>query len=60
MIKLFKTLRRENEYILQLKGLCSNNKLPKGILFEGSAAIKDALEQFKRAKELDVNNEKRP
>lgn len=60
MIKLFKTLRKENEDILQLKGLCSNNKLPPGILLDGSAAIKDAIQMFKRAKELDAKNEKRP
>ena len=60
MIKLFKTLRKENEDILKLKGLCPDNKLPKGVLLEGSAAIKDAIGQFTNTKEMDMKNEKRP
>ena len=57
---MFKVLRQENEDILKLKGLCSDNKLPKGLLMQGSGAIKDALQQFSSAKEQDMQNEKRP
>lgn len=60
MIKIFKTLRKENEDILKLKGLCPDNKLPKGVLLEGSSAIKNALENFTNIKKHDINNEKRP
>lgn len=60
MLKLFKTLRKEHEDILKLKGLCPDNKLPKGLLFGGSTAIKNAIEQFANAKEADVDNERRP
>jgi serine/threonine-protein phosphatase 2B catalytic subunit len=60
MMKLFKTLRKENEDILKLKGLCPDKKLPKGVLLEGSTAIKDAIDQFASAKKMDISNEKRP
>lgn len=60
IIKLFKTLRKENEDILKLKGLCPDNKIPKGLLLEGSSAIKDAISQFASAKKEDISNEKRP
>ena len=60
MIKLFKVLRQENEDILKLKGLCPDNKLPRGVLLQGASAIKDALQQFGDAKQMDQQNEKRP
>ena len=60
MLKMFKTLRKENEDILKLKGLCPDNKLPKGLLLGGASAIKDAIEQFAKAKEMDKNNEMWP
>ncbi len=60
MIKMFKVLRKENEDILKLKGLCPDNKLPKGVLFQGSSAIKDALQQFGDVRKMDIVNEKRP
>ena len=60
MMKLFKTLRKDNEDILKLKGMCPDNKLPKGLLLEGTTAIKDAIEQFDSAKKMDMKNEKRP
>lgn len=60
MLKLFKTLRQENEDILKLKGLCPDSKIPRGVLLQGAAAIKDALTQFTNAKKADLNNEARP
>jgi serine/threonine-protein phosphatase 2B catalytic subunit len=35
MIKMFKTLREDNESIVKLKGMCSDGKIPKGLLTEG-------------------------
>lgn len=60
MIKMFKVLREQNEDILRLKGLCPDNKLPKGVLLEGSSGIKDAIQQFEALKKADMKNEKRP
>ena len=60
MMKLFKVLREQNEDILKLKGLCPDNKLPKGVLLEGSNAIKDAIQQFNDTQKADILNEKRP
>lgn len=57
---MFKTLRLENEDILKLKGLSPDSKIPKGVLLEGSSAIKDAIAQFADVKKLDEGNEKRP
>lgn len=60
MIRMFKVLRQENEDILKLKGLCTDSKLPRGILLQGSSAIKDALQQFTSVKSADKINEARP
>lgn len=60
MIKLFKTLRKDNEDILKLKGMCADNKLPRGLLLQGTSAIKDAIQQFESAQQLDRANDKRP
>ncbi len=35
MMKMFKTLREENESVVQLKGICPDGKVPKGLLLEG-------------------------
>lgn len=55
MLKMQKVLREECESILTIKSM-NNEKLPQGILLEGKAAI----EEFKRIKYLDLQNEKRP
>jgi serine/threonine-protein phosphatase 2B catalytic subunit len=60
MIKMFKTLRKEQETIVSLKDLSSDNKLPKGLLVEGREALLTALEQFQRIREGDLANESRP
>ncbi len=60
MVKMFRLLRQHNEDILKLKGLCPDNKLPRGVLTQGSTAIKDAIQQFQSAKKEDLMNEKRP
>ena len=68
-MKMFKTLREENELIMKLKGFCPGNKIPRGILMQGPEALKTgkinnnfllAYERYKNAKHLDIVNEKRP
>ncbi len=41
MMKMFKTLREENELIMKLKGFCPGNKIPRGILMQGPEALKN-------------------
>lgn len=56
----FQLFSEESELILKLKGMVPDGKIPRGILLEGRPAIKDAITEFKRAKELDKKNEMRP
>ena len=60
MMKMFKTLREDKEIIMQLKGLCPDNKVPKGLIQQGHKALEGALDSFTKAKEWDIVNEKRP
>ena len=64
MMKMFKTLREENESIVQLKGICPDGKVPKGLLLEGKRALESELvdrkDFFSKAKELDSVNEAMP
>jgi serine/threonine-protein phosphatase 2B catalytic subunit len=64
MMKMFKTLREENESVVQLKGICPDGKVPMGLLIEGKKAIENELvdrsKVFKNAKELDSMNEGMP
>ena len=60
MIKMFKILREEKETIMQLKGLCPDNKIPIGLIQQGKKALEGALDAFYKAKEWDLTNEKRP
>lgn len=60
MQRMFTTLKDESESILKLKGMAPDGKIPRGVLLEGRPAIKDALKEFNRAKEVDKMNEKRP
>ena len=61
---MFKTLREENESVVQLKGICSDGKVPKGLLLEGKKAIENELEDrsglFDNAKKMDQFNEAMP
>ena len=43
MMKMFKTLREENESVVQLKGICPDGKVPQGLLLEGKKAIENEL-----------------
>ena len=60
MFKMLKTIREEKESITRLKGLCPDNKVPRGLILSGGDAIKDALDQFSKAKEFDQKNEAMP
>lgn len=60
MVQVFKTLRQENEMILQLKQLLPNQKLPMGLLRQGQQAIRKAVSSFQEALVADSSNEKRP
>ena len=60
IMKMYRTLREENELIMKLKGFCPGNKIPKGILLQGPEALKTALERYKEAKRIDQINEKMP
>ena len=60
MMKMFKTLREENETVLDLKCLSSDNKIPRGLLLEGKEALETTLDKFIKVREIDLNNEKRP
>lgn len=58
--KMYKTLTEESELIIKLKGMVPDGKIPRGLLLEGRPAIKDAITEFQRARELDKQNEMRP
>ena len=45
-MKMFKTLREENELIMKLKGFCPGNKIPRGILMQGPEALKTGITIF--------------
>ena len=64
MMKMFKILREENESVVQLKGICPDGKVPKGLLLEGKRAIENELidrsKLFTNAKKLDSHNEGMP
>ena len=53
-------LRQNRELFIQLKGMCPDNKIPKGLLLASTVEIKDALEHFRNAKDIDSINERRP
>ena len=64
MMKMFKTLREENESVVQLKGICSDGKVPRGLLLEGKKALESELVDrsgvFLNAKRMDAMNEAMP
>jgi len=60
MMRMFSTLRTEQETIIQLKGLSDSHNIPQGILSGGPEAVREALSNFVGAKSADKNNEMRP
>jgi len=60
MARMMKTLREENETVIQLKGVCPGHKLAPGLLLSGKEGLSGELELFGHAQGLDSVNEKRP
>jgi len=60
MLKIFKTLREENEIVTKLKGICPGHRLAPGLLMDGKAALQSELSKFKQAKILDARFERKP
>lgn len=60
MIIMFRHLCDNREAIIELKGLCPDNRLPRGLLSNGREAIQSALEAFQAAKSWDQVNERMP
>mgnify|MGYP001027973301 CR=1 FL=1 len=58
--KMLKTLKEDNELVLALKGICPDNKIPKGLLAQGREGILGAYNSYQQALEWDAINEKRP
>lgn len=60
MMRMYRTLREENELVLQLKQLSPNHKIPVGLLRQGADAIKKAISTFMEVQKADKDNEKMP
>jgi len=60
MMRMFSTLREENEAVVQIKGLNPGGQIPRGLLMEGRGALRKEAITFTEAKKLDVVNEKMP
>uniref|UniRef100_A0A0K6SBC8 Serine/threonine-protein phosphatase n=1 Tax=Chromera velia CCMP2878 TaxID=1169474 RepID=A0A0K6SBC8_9ALVE len=60
MMKMFKTLRQENELIVQLKGQTPGHRIPMGALIEGRRGLESEMDLFNNLKKVDVKNEGRP
>ena len=39
MMKIFKNLREDSEMVMELKGLCPDNKVPLGLIMKGKQAL---------------------
>ena len=46
--------------LIQIKKNSSDGKIPRGLLLNGSPAIRNALSEFEFSKQLDQENEKFP
>ncbi|CRG93088.1 serine/threonine protein phosphatase 2B catalytic subunit A, putative [Plasmodium gallinaceum] len=60
LMRVFRTLRKENELIVQLKGCSPGYRIPVGLLLTGKEGLENELEKFTKVKEIDSINEKRP
>ena len=43
MMKIFKSLREDSEMVMQLKGLCPDNKVPAGLIMKGKEAMQEEI-----------------
>lgn len=60
LMRVFRTLRQQHELIVQLKGVTPGHRIPPGALLKGEEGLKDELQRFCDAKQLDSVNERRP
>lgn len=60
MQRIFKNLRANSEMLIAIKKKSSDGKIPRGLLLNGSPAIRDAFSEFEVSKKLDSENEKYP
>lgn len=60
MAKMYGTLRKENDLVMQLKGVCPGHRLAPGLLLEGKNRLKTELDLFQHTGVADRDNEKRP
>ena len=58
--RIFKNLRANSEMIIAIKKKSSDGKIPRGLLLNGSPAIRDAFSEFEVSRQLDRENEKYP
>jgi hypothetical protein len=52
--------RKNNELLVAIKKQSSDGKIPKGLLVNGSPAMRTALQEFQLSRYLDKPNEKYP
>merc|ERR1719330_945824 len=60
MAKVYGTLRKENELVVKLKGVCPGHRLAPGLLLEGKDRLKSEFDLFQHTGSVDKLNEKRP
>eukprot|EP01090_Pellita_catalonica_P013150 TRINITY_DN3049_c1_g1_i1.p1 TRINITY_DN3049_c1_g1~~TRINITY_DN3049_c1_g1_i1.p1 ORF type:complete len:141 (+),score=25.60 TRINITY_DN3049_c1_g1_i1:56-424(+) len=60
MLAMMQTLKEEHETIVKLKAIVPGNKIPQGLLLQGSDALQTAVLDGKKVRELDRINEKMP
>lgn len=60
VMKIYNTLKQEQDQIIKLKQLSPNRKLPNGVLAGGREQIMKAIASFESAKNLDEKNEAFP
>jgi len=53
MAKIYKTLRENNEILIEIKEMSSDGKIPRGLLLQGKTAMKDTFKDFLLARVLD-------
>ncbi len=54
MAKIYKTLRENNEMLIEIKEMSSDGKIPRGLLIQGRSAVKDTFKEYLLARDLDV------
>lgn len=57
---MYKVLREEHEQIVKLKGITPGRRIPVGLLSGGAQAIQKTIDDFDKAKQVDILNEHRP